>query len=206
MDQDIVETVFELVMRKLFGVYFIQIITLLLLIFMVFSGNLKRFFTWLFSFKKVSVGKVTLDNGDVINERRHEKRRQSDADASFINKEMDNLLQEINKKLNQFDKRFEDIEYLLGKVSQGTLENMLHDETGKQSMFKRLKAFRRLTAMGVNSRVKQYGLKLILENKETWYDVLDTKLDIPIVDNGYYSNVLVEINRRIFESGGYIIK
>ena len=107
---------------------------------------------------------------------------------------------ERETRQKQIDKRFTEIEQLLGKVSQGALENMLHDET--QSKFKRLKAFRRLMAMRVNGRIKQYGILLIINNKETWHDVMDTKLDINIIDNAYYSNVLTEINRRIFETGG----
>jgi hypothetical protein len=88
-------------------------------------------------------------------------------------------------------------EYLLNKTSEGTLVNQLFSE--ELSLFLRLKAFRRLLAMGKNGRVWEKGLNLIRENKETWRDVLDTELGIEIVDKEYYNARLEEINRRIFD-------
>jgi len=205
MEQEIiVETVFELVMRKMFGVYFMQIITLLFVIFMVFSGNLKKFFLWLFSFRKVSIGKVKLENGETINERRHEKRRQSDVNTASVNEDIDNVLHVINEKLDQFNKRFHSIEYLLGKVSQGTLVNSMRDDT--QPIMRRLKNFRRLLATKKNGRDKMFGINLILQNKERWQDLLEQEpeVDITIINNEYYNEVMSEINKKILESGGIV--
>jgi uncharacterized protein Smg (DUF494 family) len=100
-------------------------------------------------------------------------------------------------------------EYLLDKTSEGTLENQLFTESF--SPFMRLKAFRRLLAMGKNGRIWEKGLLLILENKkiiivegkrieiDVWMDVLDTELGIPIVNKEYYEARLKEIRRRIYD-------
>jgi hypothetical protein len=88
-------------------------------------------------------------------------------------------------------------EYLLNKTSEGTLVNQLIPDG--LSPFLRLKAFRRLLAMGKNGRVWQKGYELILQNKETWRDVLDTELGIEIVDKEYYDARMKEINTRIFD-------
>ena len=115
------------------------------------------------------------------------------------------------KRKAEFDKRFDiiereiknlysiaaDNEELMAKTSQGTLENMLFNES--LPPFRRLRALRRLVALGVNGRVKEKGLKLILENKETWKDVMDTNLDIKIVNREYYDKVMTEISRHIFD-------
>jgi hypothetical protein len=88
-------------------------------------------------------------------------------------------------------------EYLINKTSEGTLVNQLFSE--KLSPFLRLKAFRRLLAMGKNGRVWEKGFDLLLQNKETWRDVLDTELGIEIANEEYYYARLNEINIRIFD-------
>jgi hypothetical protein len=88
-------------------------------------------------------------------------------------------------------------EYLINKTSEGTLVNQLIPE--ELPPFLRLKAFRRLLAIGKNGRVWERGFNLIRENKEAWRDVLDTELGIEITDMEYYKARLDEINRRIFD-------
>jgi len=92
-----------------------------------------------------------------------------------------------------------DHEELFGPVSQGTLENMLFNNA--TPIFRRLKAFLRLLAMGVNGRVKQKGMTLILQNQETWLDVLETmpKLKLKIIDEEHLNAVLEEINHKIYD-------
>ena len=85
---------------------------------------------------------------------------------------------------------------LASKASQGALENMVFNEG--LAVSRRLKAFRRLIAKRGNGRAKAKGMELILENKEIWKDVQDTELDVEIIDQKYYDDVLKEINDRIF--------
>jgi len=55
-EQKIVETVFEMVMENLFGVYFFQIVTIIMLMFMIFSGKLSKLWDWIMSFRRVKIG------------------------------------------------------------------------------------------------------------------------------------------------------
>jgi hypothetical protein len=112
----------------------------------------------------------------------------------FIGKRIDGIEQKIEALLGTVTS----IRKFQGKISQGTLENMLFNE--RLSAFKRLKAFRRLLAMGVNGEIKQEGLKLVLANKETWKIVLQTKLGVKIKDPKYYEESLAYINRLVFEN------
>jgi len=113
------------------------------------------------------------------------KQRQNETDERFI---------KIETSINRISKK-------LFKVSQGTLENMLFDES--QSLFKRLKAYRRLTAMGVNGKIQKAGINLILakmENKDIWDIVKGTKLGVKIVDKKYYDEVMAYIDRVILDA------
>jgi len=111
--------------------------------------------------------------------------------------ELDAKLAEIEASIQELMQTVADNEELLDSVSQGTLENMLFND--KQSPFRRLKAFLRLLAMGKNGRVWQKGFEVVLNNKETWLDVLDTKPKLRITDQKYLDARLEEIDRRIFK-------
>ena len=104
----------------------------------------------------------------------------------------------VTEKLGAIESTLATHEYLLDKTSEGTLENQLFIEEPKRT-FLRLKAFRRLLAMGKNGRIWAKGCELILQNKEMWLDVLDTELGINIVDVEYYEARLKEIRRRIYD-------
>jgi len=142
----------------------------------------------------------------------------SASNAASINaklKKIDDMLRddahEGFARQSEMDKRFDAIETEIGKLfsivtdheefantlSRGTLENMLFNDA--LPVFRRLKAFRKLTAMRANGRVKRKGLILILNNQETWLDVLDVKMDMKIADQKYYDDVLDEINRRVYD-------
>jgi len=111
--------------------------------------------------------------------------------------ELDEKLAEIEASIQELVQTVADNEELLNSVSQGTLENMLFND--KQSPFRRLKAFLRLLAMGKNGRVWQKGFEVVLNNKETWLDVLDTKPKLRIADQKYLDARLEEIDRRIIK-------
>jgi hypothetical protein len=76
---------------------------------------------------------------------------------------------------------------------------MLFNE--KTPIFRRLKAYIRLLAMGINGRVKKAGFSLVLNNKEIWLDALETmpKLKLKIVDQAYFDAAMEDINHRIFD-------
>ncbi|MCL2480810.1 MAG: hypothetical protein FWF38_03760 [Spirochaetaceae bacterium] len=99
---------------------------------------------------------------------------------------------------NRIDKLYEivsDHEEFAASISQGTLENMVFNES--MPAFRRLKAFRRLLAMGKNGRVKSKGKGIISQNKETWIDVLDMDMDIKMGDQKYYDNAIADIEKML---------
>ena len=191
--------------NKILGLYFTQIITLVVLLFLIFSGKLSKFFNWITSFRKVKVGnKVELEGGETVDDRRHDKRRKDDREQeTSINISLNSLANDISEMRKDVDSKFEEVlttiethEALLGKVSRGVLEDHVFNDT--IAPFRRLKAFRRGIALRINKRFKEKGLKIILQNKETWLDVLDTPLDVEIVDKAYYNSVMNEIELRIY--------
>jgi len=125
----------------------------------------------------------------------------------------------VGRRFNEVESKIEDLmsiiathEELFGPLSQGTLENMLFTDT--VPIFRRLKSFLRLIAMGINGRVKQKGFDLILQNKkevtdaagnkikiDPWLDVLETmpKLHLKIVNQQHFDAVLDEINHRFYD-------
>jgi len=109
---------------------------------------------------------------------------------------LDTKLDEIESHIDKLFSIVTDQEALINRASQGTLENMLFNES--QSMFKRMKAFLRLIAMRKNGRIREYGFNLIVHNKDTWRDVLDAHIDLKIIDQEYYDAVLKDIDKRIF--------
>jgi hypothetical protein len=82
------------------------------------------------------------------------------------------------------------------KISEGTLENMLFNDN--VSIFKRLKAYKRLIAMGKNGKIRAKGFKLILDNKEVWEAVQEADLKLNIVSKEYFDSVMNDINTNIF--------
>jgi hypothetical protein len=106
-------------------------------------------------------------------------------------------LTKIESGIGLLSKTIANIRKFQRKISQGTLENMLFNE--RQSIFKRLKAFRRLLAMGINGEIKQEGIKLVLEYKDMWKIVLQTKLSVKIKDIKYYEDSLSYINKFVFD-------
>ena len=88
-------------------------------------------------------------------------------------------------------------EEFANELSQRSLEDRLFNE--ELPAFKRLKAFLQLTAMKVNGRVREKGFSLVLQNKETWRDVLGLRLDLKIADQKYFDEVLADIDKKIFD-------
>jgi hypothetical protein len=109
------------------------------------------------------------------------------ADAACIKTEVQNVYRILA-----------DHEEFQEKLSEGTLENMLFNDN--VSAFKRLKAYIRLIAMEKNGKIKAKGIDLILNNKEVWEAVLETKkeLKLNIVNPEYFREVMKEIDDRVF--------
>jgi hypothetical protein len=108
-----------------------------------------------------------------------------------VDKRFDLLEGTVNKVLSIIA----DLEIASSKTSQGTLENMLFNNN--TPIFRQLKAFRRLIAMGKNGRIRERGYDLIKNNKERWRDVVDLEMDLKIVNQKYYDDVMADIERRI---------
>jgi len=111
----------------------------------------------------------------------------------FVGKRMDDLESKIGKLFSAISVH----EQFTNKISEGTLVNQLFSD--ELWPFLRLKAFRRLLAMGKNGRIKDKGFSLVLAHKEDWLNVLDTELGMEIVDKEYYHSQLNDIRRRIFD-------
>jgi len=77
-EYEIIDSAAKAWTNKLLGLYFFQFVTLIILIAAIATGRLKMFFDWILSFRKVKVGKVELEGGELKDERRHHKRRQQD--------------------------------------------------------------------------------------------------------------------------------
>ena len=84
------------------------------------------------------------------------------------------------------------------QTSRETLENRLFSES--IAPFKRLKAFRMLIALGANGRIKTKGIELIKKHKDTWLDVLDMIMELEIVNQNYYNDVINEIEIKIYRN------
>jgi hypothetical protein len=144
-------------------------------------------------------GKITrFKIGAVEVERRHEDSEKDKQQDSIVNQILVRLSC-IENKIESLFSIVADHEELFGPVSQGTLENMLFNEG--TPTFRRLKSFLRLLALDVNGRVKKKGMTLILANKETWLDALETmpKLKLKIINKEHFEAVLDEINHKIYD-------
>ena len=109
---------------------------------------------------------------------------------------LDVKLNETEASVKKLFSIIADHEEFANKISQGTLENQLYNED--LTIFKRLKAFLRLIAMRVNGRIREKGFKLILQHKEEWRDVLEAHVELKIVDQNYFNEVMEDIDKRIF--------
>ena len=107
-----------------------------------------------------------------------------------------NRLNDLTSRLDDLTEIVADHEEQSNNITADILENKLFSEAF--SPFRRLKAYRMLLAMGINGRVKTKGYELVQAHKETWLDVLDTTMDVEIVNEDYYNKVLKEINEKLF--------
>jgi len=172
--------------------------------------------------KEVILARMNIEKGNHCGDIqiRHEEQLKTIQKLIVDDVEKQNKWQEFaSKKFNEIDSKLAtmfsvitDHEEFLGPLSHGTLENMLFNDT--TPIFRRLKAYLRLMAMGINGRVKQKGFDLILQNKkivkdannneikiDPWLDVLETmpKMNLKIVNQQHFDAVLDEINHKIYD-------
>ena len=122
------------------------------------------------------------------------EKRQAEWDTWQI--QTDNRLTEVCASVDKIFSMLADHEEFANDVSRGTLENMLCNDS--VSTLRRLKAFVRLIAMGANGILKKTGMKLIVDNKDLWLEVLAMNMDFEIVNKDYYEKVMEEIRKNIF--------
>ena len=118
-------------------------------------------------------------------------------DRKLWRADVETKLGEIESSVDKIFSVLADHEEFANKTSQGTLENMLFNDT--LPAFKRLKAFLRLIAMRVNGRIREKGFSLVLQNRDVWRDVLEAHIDLKIVDQKYFDEVLADIDKKIFD-------
>jgi len=111
----------------------------------------------------------------------------------------DNEFGSIKTNISSIFSILSDHESFQEKLSEGTLENQLFNDT--LSNFKRMKAYIRLIAMKKNGRIKEKGYDLIIQDKGTWLTVIEVlpSLNLEINDQVYFDTTLDEINHRLFD-------
>jgi hypothetical protein len=111
-----------------------------------------------------------------------------------IGKRLDLIEASVNKLVTAQDR----LSSIVISTRRNTLEYQVYNE--KLTPYKRLRAFKHFIALGGNSNTKEYGVKIILENRKLWPDVLnDEDDDFEIIDKKYYTDVITDIRRRVYE-------
>jgi len=110
--------------------------------------------------------------------------------------QMDSKFESIDSEIKNIFAIFADHEEFAKDTSRGTLENMVCNDT--VSPLRRLKAFRRLLAMGVNGIIKQRGMKIVLDHKDLWLEVLAMDMGLKVINQDYYDRVMDEIRKSIY--------
>jgi hypothetical protein len=125
--------------------------------------------------------------------------KENDGKLGDIANEMSIDKAKRDERQKTLDKKLDDIETLLDSTSHGSLWLMLKDEsmTGKD----RARAFLRLLALGVNGRIKTYGMGFVLHHIEEWLNAIEDMkyLKLNIKDQTYFDDVMEEINKKIFD-------
>jgi len=184
-------------------------LTLVVIIYIVFRKPIEQFFSfiWYKITKKKSMSVEQYLEADMI----ERLKRQKEIDERFdkIQAEVNRLgtkLMDMREEIKMLSEQLEDYERKADTMDRVNLENTLFNESKLVSPFRKLKAYVYLIAMGANGRIKMRGTKLILENKETWLDVLDVTSERLSFgkpeDKQYFDDAMTEINRRIFEIQG----
>ena len=181
-------------------------LTILLVVYLCVSLKHPRvldFFPWLASLFRRRVKKceaadcarfaAVLERLSAVNEALESDK----ADREARQARHDERLDVIDTHISNLFSVIEDHEEFSKTLSRGTLTNILFNDT--YSPFQRLRAFRRLLAMGANGRAYKVGFQVVLENKEDWLNVLDTKLDARIADQAYFDNAMDEIRKHVFD-------
>ena len=184
MDEQIivetVETVFELIMRKMFGMYFIQIVSAILLLSLLFSGRLIKLWDWLLSFRKVKIGdKVTLEGAGAIIDKGHGKNNKSDSvKKEILDVTTDNEKQCLNDGCIKFEKLANSVDSINTEITEIRLQLSKLDEHQDETWTLQLKDTFYSTHMPVYDRMIS-GLKYVwwieskgLKNGNTKNDVI----------------------------------
>jgi len=179
-------------------------LALVVIIYIVFRKPIEQFFNfiWCKITKKKSVTLEQYLETDAME--RLKRQKETDDHFDKIQAEVNRIgtkVIDVREEIKMLTEMLESYEHVADTMNKVNLENTLFNEA--LSPFRRLKAYVYLTAMGANGRIKMKGIKLVLEHKETWLDVLDTtseRLNFgKPEDKEYYDSVLSEIDRRIFD-------
>jgi hypothetical protein len=107
-------------------------------------------------------------------------------------------LELIEASINRLVTGQEKLSSILISTRRKTLEYQVYNE--KLTPYKRLRAFKHFIALGGNSNTKEDGVKIILQNRKLWQDVLNDENDnFEIIEKQYFKGVIEEIRRRIYE-------
>ena len=131
----------------------------------------------------------------ILEDKENREKRQADIDRWQA--ETNNRLDEMGENINKIFEIIEENEEKFAEVNIESLKHRLFDTS--RVAFVRLLAFRELLALGENGRVWEVGYMLVMDNKEDWLNVEETRLKVEIVDEEYYRNKIGEIERIVYD-------
>ena len=184
-------------------------LALVVIIYIVFKKPIEQFFNFIW-FKITKKRTLTLEQY-LETDQLERIKRQTEVDSHFdkiqaeVNR-LGNKIIDINKEIGMLADALDNFEQKADLMDKVTLENTLFSDSEHVSTFRKLKAYAYLIAMGANGRIKMKGTELILQNKNTWLDVMDvTSNNLNFgkpEDKQYYDDVITEINRAIYDIRG----
>jgi hypothetical protein len=186
----------------LIALFFLTIIIVVYLIVAWKQPRILNIFTFIFSKLKTRCTDIKCVKEDLLinikemleQDKLDREKRQEEQDKRFD--AYDKILEETQVNIKALFSLVADNEAISKDASRGTLENMLCNEV--ISPLRRLKAFYKLIALGVNGIIKEIGFKVILEHKKLWQEVLVMKLDVKIVNQEFFDRTMNEIRQNIY--------
>ena len=162
----------EQILDKIFTVYFVQGLTTLGVLYLIFSGTIKKFFIKIFSFKKVKYKDIELVSEEEHsgNERRQEVRRTSDKTSCMSEctqfKNVTVTLNELKTDNTDIKVKITKIEEHLNEVFMNQLKRTFFDKD--QPLSDRIHDGLRYVCWGGNGYAKNEIIRLLLRHHDLY--------------------------------------
>jgi len=159
------DKVVEQILNKIFTVYFIQGLTVFGILYLIFSGTIKKLFAKLLSFKKVRYKDIELvsEEEQSGNERRHEMRRRSDNKTC-----MSECMQfkNLSAALDELKGDNTEIKKHLNEVYMNQLKRTFFDKD--QMLSDRIDDGLKYISWGGNGCAKNEIIRFVLQHKDLY--------------------------------------